>query len=130
MGAFWAGAGAAATNLVAGYLPLGGGGWMDVIKQGLAAYVVSFIAERVPFIGHANAQLMGIGGFAGTAWSAANMLLSGASGFLTPHPQPTAAPGMSGYFGDISTYPPGALNGLGEIVQAPEWYNNAGMVNG
>jgi hypothetical protein len=121
MGGLWAGAGAAATNIVAGYLPLGGGGWMDVIKQLGAAWVVSFIAERVPFIGHANAQLMGIGGFAGAAWSAVNMLLSGASGFLTPHPQPTAMPGMQdivaapGFYSGMHDY-------MGDVVPAPSFY--------
>jgi hypothetical protein len=130
MGGLWAGAGAAVTNIVAGYIPIGGGGWMDVVKQLAAAWLVGFAAERVPFIGGANAQLMSIGGFAGAAWSAVNMVLSGASGFLSPAPQVTG-PASVGELYDISTYPPGALNGYtGEIVQAPEWYNNAAMVNG
>ena len=122
--ALWAGFGAFATNFVSGFIPIGGGGWIDVLKQIGAAWVVSFVAEKIPFIGPANARLMGIGGAAGAAWSGANMLLSGASGFLTPHPQATALqPGV----GDISTYPPGSL---GEIVNAPEWYSDAAMRNG
>src|SRR5215475_13109761 len=51
MGGLWAGAGAAVTNLIAGFLPIGGGGWMDVIKQLGAAYITGFLAERIGFIG-------------------------------------------------------------------------------
>lgn len=121
MGGLWAGAGAAVTNLVAGFIPIGGGGWMDVVKQLAAAYVVGFVAERVPFIGHANAQLMAIGGFAGTAWSAANMLLSGASGFLTPHPQAAMGPGGVNDIVAAPGFYPG-MHGLDDVVPAPSYY--------
>lgn len=127
--ALWAGFGAFATNFVSGFIPLGGGGWIDVLKQLGAAWLVGFIGEKVPFIGASNARLMSIGGAAGAAWSGANMLLSGASGFLTPHP--AAAPGVAGWLGDISTYPAGSGGGqLGDIVNAPEWYGDASMRNG
>jgi len=119
MGGLWAGAGAAVTNLIAGFLPIGGGGWMDVIKQLGAAYITGFLAERIGFIGPANAQLMAIGGFAGTAWSAANMLLSGASGFLTPHPASTQA-AVSDIVAAPSFYP--GMHGLDDIVPAPSFY--------
>ena len=129
MGGIWAGAGAAATNLVAGFLPLGGGGWMDVVKQLAAAYIVGFVAERVPFIGHANAQLMAIGGFAGTAWSAVNMALTGATGFLQGggHAQAVAAsqPGVSDIVPAPSFYP--GMHGLDDVVPAPSFYPTTGV---
>lgn len=123
MGGLWAGAGAAVTNIIAGYIPIGGGGWMDVVKQLAAAWVTGFIAERVPMIGGANAQLMAIGGFAGAAWSAVNMVLSGASGFLSPAPQVTG-PGVSDIVAAPSFYPGGmhGLNGLDDVVPAPSFY--------
>jgi hypothetical protein len=98
---------------------------MDVVKMGVAAYATGFIGER--FTSPANAQLMAIGGFAGTAWSLVNQLLGGArttiSSFLPGlNPTPTGD-GVSDYFGDVTSYPPGALgdysNGMGDIVQAP-----------
>ena len=119
MNAFWAGAGAAVTNVVAGFIPIGGGGWMDVIKQLGAAWLVAWIGERLPFVGQ-HAQMMAIGGFAGTAWSAVNMLLSGASGFLTPHPASTQAATMQDIVAAPSFYP--GMHGLDDIVPAPSFY--------
>jgi hypothetical protein len=118
VGGAWAGFGAVVTNVVAGFIPIGGGGWMDVVKQFAAAMLVNYIGERVPFIGH-NAQLMAIGGFAGTAWSAVNMVLSGASGFLTPHPASTQA-AVSDIVAAPSFYP--GMHGLDDIVPAPNFY--------
>lgn len=123
MGGLWAGAGAAVTNIIAGYIPIGGGGWMDVAKQLAAAWLTGFIAERVPFIGGANAQLMSIGGFAGAAWSAVNMVLSGASGFLSPQPQITGGGSVSDIVAAPSFYPGmHGLDGLNDVVAAPSFY--------
>ena len=119
VGAFWAGAGAAVTNMVAGFIPIAGGGWMDVAKQFAAAWLVGFLGERIPFIGH-NAQMMAIGGFAGTAWSAVNMVLSGASGFLTPHPASTQVATMQDIVSAPSFYP--GMHGLDDVVPAPSFY--------
>lgn len=128
VGGLAVGAGGFLTNIVASYIPFGGGGWIDVLKQFAAAWIVGWAAEKVPFIGHQNAQLMAYGGFGAAAWTGANMLLSGASGFLQPQP---AQPGVAGFFGDISTYPAGSGGGqLGEIVNSPEWYSDAAMRNG
>lgn len=126
MGALWAGAGAALTNIVAGFIPLSGGGWMDTLKQLAAAYGVAYLAER--FTSPANAQLMAIGGFSGTAWSAVNTLLGQAgSGFssitsmFNPPPQVAAGPGVN----DIVQAPDFYNPGMGDIVEAPEFYYNA-----
>lgn len=124
MGALWAGGGAALTTIIAGFIPIGGGGMMDILKMGVAAYATGFIGER--FTSPANAQLMAIGGFAGTAWSAVNMLLGsvrGSVGSFLPGLAPAQADGgISGYFADVTSYPPGALgdyDGMSDIVQAP-----------
>jgi len=122
-GGFWVGLGAAATNIVAGYLPIGGGGWMDIAKQLAASFIVGWLAERVPFIGGANAQLMTYGGFGGTAWSAVNMALTGASGFLTGGGH-AAQIAQGGNMQDIVAAPgfyPG-MHGLDDIVPAPSFY--------
>jgi hypothetical protein len=125
VGALWAGAGAALTNVISGYIPIGGGGMMDVLKQGIAAYATGFIAER--FTSPANAQLMAIGGFAGTAWSLVNQVLGGARGFATglfPGLAP-AGDGVSGY-GDIVPHPGlygfEGMGDVGDIVPAPDFY--------
>lgn len=115
MGGMWAGFGAMATNVVAGYIPLGGGGWMDVLKQFAAAWIVGYAGERIPFIGGANAQLMAIGGFAGTAVSALNMVVSGASGFLNPAPS-----SVSDIVPAPAFYP--GMHGLDDVVAAPSFY--------
>jgi hypothetical protein len=89
---------------------------MDVVKQLGAAWLVAWIGEKLPFVGP-HAQMMAIGGFAGTAWSAVNMVLSGASGFLTPHPASTQ---VSDIVAAPSFYP--GMHGLDDVVVAPPFY--------
>lgn len=130
IGGLWAGAGAAVTNIIAGFIPIGGGGWMDIVKGLVAAYATGFLAEK--FTSPANANLMAIGGFAGTAWSAVNMMLGGAGGILgkflpgQAQPQLVAAPaaapaGVSGFY-DVTSYP----DGMGDLVVAPDEYDSPG----
>ena len=131
MGGLWAGAGAAITNVVAGFIPIQGGGWMGVLKGLASAYLVGFIAEKV--VPPANAQLMAIGGFAGTAWGAVNMVLAGGGNILasfapapaklTPTAAGAAAGGVAGFY-DIAQYPYDDM-GMGDLVEAPDEYADA-----
>lgn len=127
VGALWAGAGAWVTGIIAGFIPIGGGGWMDILKMGVAAYGTGFIAER--FTSPANAQLMAIGGFAGAAMQALNMVLGmGGSIFSSLGPHQPAPPVQvvdgSGAVHDVLAYPEGMgyIGGMGDLVEAPEEY--------
>ena len=133
MGGLWAGAGAAVTNVVAGFLPFEGSGWMGVAKGLVSAWLTGFIAEKI--VSPADAQLMAIGGFAGTAWGAVNMVLAGGGNILAsfaPAPKPTLQPtaanassGVSGFY-DIAPYPfDDGMGGFGDLVEAPEEYIDA-----
>lgn len=109
------------TQVIAGFIPIGGGGWMNIAKQLLAAYGTGYIAER--FTSPANANLMAIGGFAGAATSAVQMLLSGAGSVFSSF-GPANAPaelGPGDGTADLTWYP-----GMGDLVVAPDEYDQPG----
>lgn len=117
MGALYAGAGAMVTQVIAGFIPIGGGGWMDIVKQLVAAYGTGYIAER--FTSPANANLMAIGGFAGAATSAVRMLLGSAGSIFSNFGPPPAQVGDG--TSDVTFYP-----GMGDLVAAPDEYDQPG----
>jgi hypothetical protein len=116
-GALFAAGGAILTNMIAGFIPLGGGGWMDIAKQLVAAYGAGWIAER--FTSPANAQLVAIGGFASAAGNALNMAIGtakGAVGSLLPGGGPALlAPPPDGVNDLMYGY-----DGMSDLVAVPD----------
>ena len=119
MGAAWAAVGAMVTNVIAGFIPIGGGGLMGIVKQGLAAYAAGYIGER--FTSPGNAQLMAIGGFASAAGSAIKMIIGeGGNLFsgLTASLQPAQLPAGDGT-ADLVGWDGFGDNGFGDLVPLP-----------
>jgi hypothetical protein len=101
--AFWAIAGAWATKVVSGFIPIRAGGWAGIGIQLGTAYLTGVLAQK--FVSPANAQMMAIGGAASAAGQIVDMLFG-------------TVKGMTG-----SLFNSG--DGVGDVSQAPDWYLRA-----